>query len=171
MVRAQLPTPVVGGVPAWQCVYYETHLCQLCLVRQILFRNITYRFTILISDKYKTLWPEPARPSQTFSFIAAAMYLSLGVVYARYCRLLENVESVEVVLSWLCSVPPSIEVSDRVVVVTERDTAELPCVAVGFPQPTISWIKDGRLSLDSGVDGRYDLQQTGSLRITDVQVA
>jgi len=67
-------------------------------------------------------------------------------------------------------VPPSIEVSDREIVVTEHDAAELPCVAAGFPQPRISWIKDGRLSLDSDVDTRYQQQQTGNLIIGDVQV-
>ena len=70
----------------------------------------------------------------------------------------------------VCVVPPSIQVSDRVAVVTERGTAELPCVADGFPQPRISWIKDGRLSLDSGGDSRYQLHPSGSLTITDVQV-
>jgi len=71
---------------------------------------------------------------------------------------------------FVVAVPPSIEVSDREVVVTERDTAELPCAAAGFPQPRISWIKDGRLSLDSATDRRYQLHDTGSLAITDVQV-
>jgi len=67
-------------------------------------------------------------------------------------------------------VPPSIELSDRLIVVTERHTAQLPCVAEGFPQPTISWIKDGRMSLDSAVDSRYDLLSSGGLRISHVQV-
>ena len=60
--------------------------------------------------------------------------------------------------------------SDRVVVVTERDTAELPCVAAGHPEPRISWIKDGRLSLDGDIESRYQLLQSGSLRINDIQV-
>ena len=68
------------------------------------------------------------------------------------------------------AVPPSIEMSDREITVNEHDQAELPCVAAGFPAPRISWIKDGRLSLDSGVDTRYQQQQTGSLTINSVQV-
>ena len=69
-------------------------------------------------------------------------------------------------------VAPSIERSDRELIVTEHDTAQLPCVAAGLPQPTVSWIKDGRLPLDGTVDARYQLNQpqTGSLRINDVQV-
>jgi len=76
------------------------------------------------------------------------------------------------VCAFVCLVPPSIELSDRELVVTEHDTAQLPCVAAGFPQPTVSWIKDGRVPLDGAVDSRYQLHepQTGSLRITDVQV-
>jgi len=61
--------------------------------------------------------------------------------------------------------------SDRETVVSEHDTAELACVVDGVPAPTISWIKDGRITLDGSVDARYQLLTSGTLRISDVEVS
>ena len=71
------------------------------------------------------------------------------------------------------AVPASIQRSDRELVVAEHGTAQLPCVAAGLPQPTVSWIKDGRLQIDgdtADADARYRLHQSGTLSIADVQV-
>jgi len=102
--------------------------------------------------------------THTADFISAPCFKPRAVIDTR-ADMRADMKTISVVV-----VPPSIEVTDREIVVTEDDTAELPCSAVGFPQPRISWIKDGRLSLDSTVDARYQLQKAGNLIITDVQV-
>ena len=64
--------------------------------------------------------------------------------------------------------PPSIEdTTDLLTVVTDGE-ARLPCKAIGFPEPKIEWIQAGRSMLQSG--GRYEIDEEGTLIITDVLV-
>lgn len=51
---------------------------------------------------------------------------------------------------------------------TEGEEARLPCIAVGFPPPVISWIQDGRSMLTTG--GRYLIHESGTLIINAIQV-
>jgi len=66
------------------------------------------------------------------------------------------------------TVPPTIEDSERIHVVNESDEVSLPCVASGLPAPSITWIQDGRTLLTSG--GRFEIDDSGTLFISDVQV-
>ena len=71
-------------------------------------------------------------------------------------------------INYLLIVPPVIEESERVLTVTEGESARLPCVAIGFPPPLISWIQDGRSMILNG--GRYAIHESGTLLISGVKV-
>lgn len=64
--------------------------------------------------------------------------------------------------------PPLIEDTERQVVVHEGDVAVLQCRAHGSPPPRISWIHNGRIPIQTG--GRYEILESGALRISDIQV-
>jgi len=65
-------------------------------------------------------------------------------------------------------VPPWIEGSERLVTAIEGDVAMLHCIATGIPVPKITWIQDGQGILSS--DSRHEIQGSGTLIISDVQV-
>uniref|UniRef100_A0A3Q1K5W9 Ig-like domain-containing protein n=1 Tax=Anabas testudineus TaxID=64144 RepID=A0A3Q1K5W9_ANATE len=58
-------------------------------------------------------------------------------------------------------VPPSIQAGPRVMKVQVGHPVELPCVASGVPQPTITWTKDGK---------RYPVSSDGSLALRNVEL-
>lgn len=66
------------------------------------------------------------------------------------------------------TVPPSIHGGEQEVVVLENSHAQLMCVAEGFPQPALSWEKDGR-HLSESV-GEYTILPSGELVIDSAQV-
>lgn len=63
------------------------------------------------------------------------------------------------------SVPPSIRAGPRIIKVQVGHPIELPCVAQGVPEPSITWLKDGAALLDGSdhriSDGSLILNQVG----------
>lgn len=59
------------------------------------------------------------------------------------------------------AVPPSIQAGPRVMKVQVGHPVELPCVASGVPEPTITWTKDGK---------RYPVSSDGSLALRNVEL-
>nr|XP_061790885.1 hemicentin-1-like [Nerophis lumbriciformis] len=70
-------------------------------------------------------------------------------------------------MSLTVQIPPSILDFEQEVVVVERSHAQLVCVAMGVPQPTISWEKDGVL-LGEEI-GEYTTLPSGELVIDTAQ--
>lgn len=60
------------------------------------------------------------------------------------------------------AVPPSIQAGPRVIKVQVGHSVELPCVVRGFPEPALTWTKDGK---------RYPASSDGSLALGDVVLA
>ncbi|KAF1385466.1 hypothetical protein PFLUV_G00108060 [Perca fluviatilis] len=59
-------------------------------------------------------------------------------------------------------VPPSIQAGPRVMKVQVGHPVDLPCVVRGFPQPSLTWTKDGK---------RYPVSPDGSLALRNVGLA
>lgn len=57
------------------------------------------------------------------------------------------------------AVPPRIQPGPRVIKVQVGHSVELPCVAKGSPEPTLTWTKDGKT---------YAASPDGSLALTNV---
>ena len=66
------------------------------------------------------------------------------------------------------TVPPKIDDQQRFMLVTEGESATLPCKAVGHPRPVISWIHGGRRVISR--NSRYEFLRDGSLKIQAVKV-
>ncbi|XP_035996829.1 hemicentin-1 isoform X1 [Fundulus heteroclitus] len=64
-------------------------------------------------------------------------------------------------------IPPSIRGGAQEVVVVEKSQARLMCVAEGFPQPKVSWKKDGTPLSES--QGEYTILPSGELVIDSAQ--
>lgn len=63
------------------------------------------------------------------------------------------------------SVPPNIRAGPRAMKVQVGHAIDLPCVAQGAPEPSVSWLKDGATLLDGShyriSDGALTLNQVG----------
>lgn len=66
----------------------------------------------------------------------------------------------------ISSVPPSILAGPRVMKVQVEHSIDLPCVAQGIPQPTVSWLKDSTALVPDGA--HYRLSTDGTLTIRKV---
>lgn len=66
------------------------------------------------------------------------------------------------------AVPPTIRDGEQEVAVVENSQAQLVCAADGFPQPSLSWEKDGIPLSESTAE--YTILPSGELVIDTAQV-
>ncbi|XP_034531212.1 hemicentin-1 [Notolabrus celidotus] len=86
----------------------------------------------------------------------------------RYTCTAANVAgTVSLELSLTVQIPPSIRDGEQEVAVVENSQAQLVCVAEGFPQPSLSWEKDGTPLIEG--TGEYTILPSGELVIDSAQ--
>ncbi|XP_053737549.1 hemicentin-1 isoform X1 [Synchiropus splendidus] len=86
----------------------------------------------------------------------------------RYTCTAANVAgTVNLEMSLMVQIPPSILGTEQQVVVVENSQAQLACFAEGVPQPTVSWERDGMLLSDNA--SVYTFLPSGELMIDSAQ--
>ncbi|KAK2908097.1 hemicentin-1 isoform X2 [Channa argus] len=83
------------------------------------------------------------------------------------CTAANAAGTVSLEMSLTVQIPPSIRGGEQEVTVVENSQTQLLCVAVGVPQPSMSWEKDGKPLSES--TGQYTILPSGELALDSAQ--